>query len=754
MPSETQRLQKLIVISSALGIMLVGFIVATVSIVPIYDHLKREEERNLKLALNTKTMAVEEYLFRARDVCLQIASRTGARRILEDFREGKITAEEAWDKSGTLLIDAVNASHEVWNLTRKDSNGRVVVQLGVDLPDSLVSEVDTQATEPVFRGPVAIGRASYLIVITPITNSESVRLGTDVVLFRLFNLERIIEDYTGLGKTGETLIATIDHNEVHLFFPFRYRGSVSDKVPLNSQIGTAIQRTAEHGSGIIFPNEVPRGKDVIAYGPVRGTNWALMVRISRDELYAPVNRRILANVKIMIALVLLGTLGMVLLVRPLTGKMIIRADELEREVQEKTADLQKELAGRKRMEKWLLDSERRYRTLLEEVPDVIFILDDVGKFTYVNTQVEKFLETSVNSLLDTYLWDHVMDEDVIRAKQILKVELESIWDEEIRMIAGSGDSKFARIRCKASQLENEPIRYEGVMRDITRRRKLEEELKTSREELLEKIKIIDDLYEHIVQSGKSKAIADHTAEVAHELRQPLAIIGGFARRMARQIDSKDTPTDAMRREFCDIMISEIQRLEKILSNLIDFTRHESVRLETVDPNDIVERVLRVHSGRMAEKELRLDTDLSKEVGEVRLDPNRFEQVVRNLISNAIEASPEKETIKVETRFFIAAKKAQETGGLESESYFELKIENDGKIISPDELQKIFSPFFTTKDYGTGIGLTISKKIVEDHKGSISVKSDREGTVFTVWLPLNPQTAILPIRKEASSPPSH
>jgi signal transduction histidine kinase len=143
-----------------------------------------------------------------------------------------------------------------------------------------------------------------------------------------------------------------------------------------------------------------------------------------------------------------------------------------------------------------------------------------------------------------------------------------------------------------------------------------------------------------------------------------------------------------------------------------------------------------HAYRIQEKNLQLQTDLGKEIGEILLDPTLFEQVVRNLISDAIEASPPDQVISVESGVSIPSDKAQETGGLDSETYFELKVRNFGKIIPREELQKIFSPFYTTNNYGAGIGLTISKRIVEDHKGSISVKSDQEGTVFTVWLPLN------------------
>ncbi len=100
---------------------------------------------------------------------------------------------------------------------------------------------------------------------------------------------------------------------------------------------------------------------------------------------------------------------------------------------------------------------------------------------------------------------------------------------------------------------------------------------------------------------------------------------------------------------------------------------------------------------------------------------------------------------METGVSIPSHKAQVTGRLESEGSFEMKIRNGGGAIPPEELQQIFNPFFTTKEFGTGIGLTISKKIVERHKGSISVQSDAEGTVFTVWLPVDQtQAPLLPL----------
>jgi PAS domain S-box-containing protein len=714
-----------------LGIFTVGAIVAIATILPFYQHLKKDKERDLEQALSSKTALVEEYLFRARDTALQISSRTAAREKLEAYLADQATLQETTDATVTVLSDAMSVSQEVWGIIRLDAERRVIAQIGIDLPEQSWPSINPKQNEVTFSGPITLNDKPYLLIVSPIFNREFKRIGTDILLFRLFHFERIVADVKSTGS-GSIIIAKVADNKIDTVFPFD-----SAQLPTinpESLLGRAIIETAIKKSGILFPSATDPDH-IIAYGPIGGSNWGMVVLIERQELYAPIYRYMTHATQIIIVLIMLGTSIMMLAVRPLTGKMIVRAGELEKEVQAKTEDLQRELTGRKRMEQWLMDSERRYRTLLAEVPDVIFILDEKGRFSYVNTQIEKFLELPVYQILETGFLDHMADESKDRAGTLFSVDHDEIWDEEISMITANGETKYARVRCKSSYTEH-GVRYEGVMRDITRRKDLEQELKHSRAALIEKIKIIDDLYEHIVQTGKSKAIADHTAEVAHELRQPLAIIGGFARRIARQFDSCEMNGDNEQKESCSIMISEVQRLERILTSLLQFSRHESIRLEAVDPNALIERVIRVHEGRIQDKNLRIEAQLGKEIGDILLDPDRFEQVVRNLISNAIEASPGNSVMGIETGVLVPGGKAQETGELASEPYFEMKIRNYGKVIPPEDLQKLFSPFFTTKEYGTGIGLTISKRIIEDHGGSISVKSDADGTVFTVWIPMH------------------
>ena len=254
--------------------------------------------------------------------------------------------------------------------------------------------------------------------------------------------------------------------------------------------------------------------------------------------------------------------------------------------------------------------------------------------------------------------------------------------------------------------------------------------------LEDKIRIIDDLYEHILHAGKAKAIADHTAEVAHQLRQPLAIIGGFARRIAKEAASGENLDTGAVEESSRIMVTEVHRLEQILGGLIDFTHREGVRLEAVNPNEMIKYILDINRPRLEEKNLRVDMNLGSEVDQIPLDPDRLQQVVRNLIANAIEASPAGGPVRIETGVTIPSEKARQSGKLDSDAYFEMKIHNFGKAIPLEDMERIFDPFFTTKSYGTGMGLTLARKIIEDHRGSLSLKSDKEGTVATVWLPVS------------------
>ena len=142
-------------------------------------------------------------------------------------------------------------------------------------------------------------------------------------------------------------------------------------------------------------------------------------------------------------------------------------------------------------------------------------------------------------------------------------------------------------------------------------------------------------------------------------------------------------------------------MEKILGALIDFTRRDIIETETINPNDLIREVLMVHGERLREKDIQLETHFEDRSGKIAVDPNRFEHVLRNLLSNAIEASPQRGVIRIDTGIFVPSDKASLTGELTATQYFELIIRNGGRVIPPEEIEKFFDPFYTTKDTGSG-----------------------------------------------------
>ena len=415
-----------------------------------------------------------------------------------------------------------------------------------------------------------------------------------------------------------------------------------------------------------------------------------------------------------------------------------------------------DITEKERVEKAIEKAKREWERTFDTVPDMVAIIDRDHRIVRLNKPMAARLGLDVREAVGRVCYEVMHGTNA---------PPDFCPHRKLREDGKEHAAEFAEPRIGATfMLTASPIHNEKgdviacahVARDITERKLSEEALKDAKADLEmrvrertaelyaanqmleEKIRTIDQLYEHVLQSSKAKAIAEYTAEVAHELRQPLTIIGGFARRLARKSKSGDETPEVGSEGSPEIIVREVQRLEKILDRLIDFTKRDGVGLQNTDPNELIQYILHINSERIRGKHLTLTLDLDRTVGTMMIDPERFQHVVRNLMANAIDASPPEEAIRVATSITKPGAMAQETGEFESEAYFELKIHNHGKEIPSDELEEIFNPFFTTKVSGTGLGLTLVRKIVKEHHGSISVKSDKGGTLFTVWLPMPPK----------------
>lgn len=219
-------------------------------------------------------------------------------------------------------------------------------------------------------------------------------------------------------------------------------------------------------------------------------------------------------------------------------------------------------------------------------------------------------------------------------------------------------------------------------------------------------------HEHLADIGKL------ATTVAHEIKTPLITIGGYTRRSLNNLkNQKLDPRDL------EIILSEAERLEKLISQILDYSKETKLFLAKVDLNQIIRETLEVLEEKLKSSNIQLTTKFSKDIKEVELDPQRIKQVLFNLIGNAIEAMPQGGSLIITTQ--------------KKRNSVKIEIEDSGKGIPDEEMKNLFIPFYTTKPKGSGLGLPVSKKIIADHKGTIEVQSQvNVGTKFTIVLPLN------------------
>ncbi|MCK4727853.1 MAG: PAS domain S-box protein, partial [Desulfobacterales bacterium] len=225
------------------------------------------------------------------------------------------------------------------------------------------------------------------------------------------------------------------------------------------------------------------------------------------------------------------------------------------------------------------------------------------------------------------------------------------------------------------------------------------------------------LEKRVLESERLATIGQGMAYVSHEIKNPLMIIGGFARQVLRRIgqDGKD-------KEKLEIIIDEIKRLEEFLSDVTDLTKLSKPKKSMASINSVVEEVATLLRQEFEAHHVAFHKSTDPHIPETLFDPGQLKQVFINVVKNAIEAMPEGGKLSIETHL--------------KEHNIEIHFTDTGKGIAPEDLKDIFDPFITTKPKGTGLGLAISRKIIQDHEDDMSIQSKcREGTVCTIILPI-------------------
>ena len=231
------------------------------------------------------------------------------------------------------------------------------------------------------------------------------------------------------------------------------------------------------------------------------------------------------------------------------------------------------------------------------------------------------------------------------------------------------------------------------------------------------------LQEQLAINDKMSALGRFTANVAHDIRTPLTLIGGFARRIRKNIPKKSKDN-----EHLNIIIDEVKRLENILKNVLTYSRNVALQLDQHDLNKIILDSLNTYQDRLSDTAIQIQKRLD-DIPSVMIDKEQIIEVLNNILSNAMDSMSEGGTLTVSTNKELA----------HEEDYIVMEISDTGEGMSEEELKMIFEPFYSTKiiGHGTGLGLPISKKIMEDHSGFIAVNSKKGvGSAFKLFFPLN------------------
>ena len=235
--------------------------------------------------------------------------------------------------------------------------------------------------------------------------------------------------------------------------------------------------------------------------------------------------------------------------------------------------------------------------------------------------------------------------------------------------------------------------------------------------------------ERLVQAERVAAWRELARRLAHELKNPLFPLQITVENLVRAKASAPEQFDEVFNESASALRTEIANLKEIVGRFSDFSRMPQPRLESVAINEVVQRAQQPMQAQMSapgHPPIRLDMQLQSSLQSVLADPGLLHRALSNLILNAIDAMPNGGTLTLRTH---------DVGG-----HVLIEVSDTGTGLTPEEIERIFTPYYTSKQHGTGLGLAIVQSVVSDHGGTISVKSDAgAGTTFTISLPKSPAT---------------
>jgi len=337
-------------------------------------------------------------------------------------------------------------------------------------------------------------------------------------------------------------------------------------------------------------------------------------------------------------------------------------------------------------------------TVVENMPIGLLAIDANRKIVSFNQTAEAVLQLSSSKVLGK-------DAGEILPRQLLVLidELESQRDIiEKEIDCALKDGKLIPLEVSGSSLEGDNDTFLG---DVILFRDLSE---------------VQDLKREIERNRRLASLGRLAAGIAHEIRNPLSSIKGFATYFRERY--KEMPED---RKTAEIMVQEVDRLNRAIGQLLEFARPMIIQKKPTSIHTVIQHSLKMIEREAQAKAIRITTHLSPEIKDVSIDPDRINQVLLNLYINSIEAMEHGGSLSV------GLSRDDNSQGIK------IAVSDTGVGIKKEDLVHVFDPYFTTKQSGTGLGLAIVHKIIESHKGEVKVESElNKGTTVKILLPVS------------------
>lgn len=401
-----------------------------------------------------------------------------------------------------------------------------------------------------------------------------------------------------------------------------------------------------------------------------------------------------------------------------------------------------DITERIKFENALKESEEKFRNIFDQARDIIFTVGQDTLYTSLNAAFEKITGWSRDEWLGKSFAPILHPEDLSKAVSIMQrlLQGETVEMFELRVRKKSGDFFIGEFTV-APVKQGETVIALGHVRDISERKLDEEKIRilTGNLELKvqERTRQLIEAQDELVRREKLAILGQLSGSVGHELRNPLGVISNAVYFLQTVMPDAEERV----KEYLGIIKSEVSAAERIITDLLDFTRTKTPQFESVQVSELINRGL---AKCIFPENIALQLDLSETLPMVKVDPLHMEQIMQNLVTNAIQAMSDGGELRISAKKWIGGLGSgvrekepipSPQSSLPDGNFIEISVADTGGGIAPEIMSRLFQPLFSTKARGIGLGLIVSKNLAEANGGRIEVESRLgKGTTFTLILP--------------------